>query len=55
MKEIIKNTVGIEGFPFLFFVLILDELQNIVLLQGSEKVNISRDIAEQMRFLLKIL
>ena len=35
------------------FVMFLNELRNVMLLQESEKVNISKDVEQQMKFLLK--
>ena len=49
--------INFDGNPFclltillLSFVRFLSELRNVMLLQESEKVNISRDVEQKLRF-----
>ena len=53
MKEIIQKQTGIGRFSFSHFVIMLGELQNMMLLLESDKVNISRDVVQQKRSLMK--
>ena len=52
VKEIIQKQMEIQWFPFPYFTMVLGESQTIVLLQKSEKVNISKELVHKMSLLL---